>query len=47
MWRIFASEDLRANSTPDLAVAIDEADRESGARSSGGGLNSPWPIITL
>lgn len=47
VWRILAFEDLWTNSTPNLTIAVDKANRERRTCSSRGGLDSPWPLIAL
>lgn len=43
---ILASEQLRANSTPNLTIAINKANRKGGSCSSRGCLHPPWPFFT-
>jgi hypothetical protein len=45
--RVLASEQLRANGTSNLTVAVDKSNRKGGARSSRGRLYSPGPIVAL
>lgn len=44
---ILASKNLRADSTSDLAVAVDKSNGEGGACGSRGGLHSPWPFVAF
>lgn len=46
MWCILASKQLRANSTPNLTIAIDKSNRKGGSCSPGGCLYPPWPFFT-